>query len=41
LLLNKFVSIHFVNLVLALADGALSAESSRCIEGALSHILFD
>jgi hypothetical protein len=41
LLLNKFVAVHLVNLVLALADGPLSAKSSWCIERALSHILFD
>jgi hypothetical protein len=39
--LDEFVAIHFVNFVLALAEGALSTKSSRRIEGALPYILLD
>lgn len=35
------MAIHFVNFVLALAEGTLSTESPGRIEGALPYILFD
>ena len=41
LFLDEFVAIHFVNFVLALAEGALSTKSSGCIEGTLAYILLN
>lgn len=38
LLLYEFVSIHLVNLALALPDGSLTTKSARGIEGTLPQI---
>ena len=41
LALHKFVAVHLVHLVLALADSTLTTETTRCIERALANILLD
>ena len=38
---TELVSIHFVDFVLAFADGALTAETSRGVERPLADVLLD
>ena len=39
--LDKLVTVHLVNLVLTLADGALTAKTTRRVEWPLANILLD
>jgi hypothetical protein len=41
LLLDELVSIHFVDLILAFTDSALSAKRPDPLHGTPAHILFD
>ena len=39
--LDEFVAVHFVDLVFALTDGTLTAETSRGIQRPLTDVLLD
>ena len=41
LALDKLVTVHLVHLVLALADGTLTAETTRRIQRSFAHIFLD
>jgi hypothetical protein len=41
LALNELVAVHFVDLLLASTNSALTAKSSRAVDGALANILLD
>ena len=41
LALHKFVSVHFVNFFLPLADSALTAKTARSVERSLANVLLD
>ena len=39
--LDELVTVHLVDLILALADGALTAETARSVEWPLADVLLD